>query len=423
MKKNKSKLHDFIFSEKNKNIANLFNKYESLNEDLSHFCSNDDICTPLECVQKMLECVQKMIEYIPEKFWQKEGIKVLDPCCGNGNFGALMQFLIPMKQIYFNDINKTRIKNCKDILKPINIWSKNFFDIDDKFDLIIGNPPYFGGGNKNKSLSNHFIEHSIDLLKKGGFLCFITPNNWMSYSKSNTTLKKMLSSGSFLVIDNECKKFFSSVGSSFSIFVWQKGKFNKKTLIINNYLIKDTQEVRLDKKMKFIPLYCSQTILDIVNLCIQDEENNIIKYRCDLHNFTKSKLLNNYEISKFKYRTIHTARQTRWACIKQDIYDKFNIIIPLSTYFIPWIDTKQNVTQSVAYISCQNMEEAKKKIKILQSVLFRILIHLTRYGNFNNLCILKHLNFNYKHTFFNEQLSIIKSLNDKIKNIYEQKEK
>lgn len=415
MKKNKSKLRGFVFDQKNKNIANLFRKYRSLNKDLSHFCSNDDICTPLECVQKM-------IEYVPKKFWLKKGVKVLDPCCGNGNFGALLQFLIPKKQIYFNDINKKRIKICKEILRPVNISSKNYFDINDKFDLVIGNPPYSGGGNKNKSLSNHFIEHSIDLLKKDGFLCFITPNNWMSYSKNNSTLKKLLTNGSFLTIDNDCKKYFPSVGSSFSIFVWQKGKFNNKTVIVNNYLIKDIQTVKFNMNIKFIPLYCSQTILDLANLCIQNKENDIIHYRCDLHNFTKSKLLNDYEINKFKYRTIHTARQTRWACIKQDIYDKFNIIIPLSTYFLPWIDTKQNVTQSVAYISCSNMNDAKEKIKILKNSLFRILIHLTRYGNFNNLCVLKHLNFNYKHAFTDKQLNIIKALNDKIRNIYEQKE-
>ena len=37
-----------------------------------------------------------------------------------------------------------------------------------------------------------YIEKSIDMLKDGGFLCYVTPNNWMTYNSNNTTLKKLL---------------------------------------------------------------------------------------------------------------------------------------------------------------------------------------------------------------------------------------
>ncbi|MGL4951342.1 MAG: Eco57I restriction-modification methylase domain-containing protein, partial [Mycoplasma sp.] len=72
---------------------------------------------------------------------------------------------------------------------------------------------------KNKSISNTFIEKSIELLKENGFLCFITPNNWMSYNNNNTTLKRLLNEGNFIMIDNDCKKYFGGVGSSFTILI------------------------------------------------------------------------------------------------------------------------------------------------------------------------------------------------------------
>ena len=69
----------------NASFFELYNYYNRLNEDSSHKLSNDDICTPMECVKKM-------IDYIPAEFWKRKNIKILDPCCGNGNFGAYCKF-------------------------------------------------------------------------------------------------------------------------------------------------------------------------------------------------------------------------------------------------------------------------------------------------------------------------------------------
>ena len=121
------------------NIDNLFDFYDNLNKDLSHRTTNDDICTPMECVKKM-------IEYIPKDFWNKENIKVLDPCAGNGNFGAYCMTKTSIDNIWFNELSKLRYENCKNILNPVHIDNKDFFTIkDNKWDLIMANPPYSGG--------------------------------------------------------------------------------------------------------------------------------------------------------------------------------------------------------------------------------------------------------------------------------------
>ncbi len=129
-----------------KNIdEKLFEFYDLLNKDTSHMSSSDDICTPMECVKKM-------IDYIPENFWEKN-IKVLDPCAGNGNFGAYCMTKTSLNNIWFNEINEIRYNNCKNILNPQHMSNKDFFAITDgKWDLIMANPPYSGGGNKKRSL-------------------------------------------------------------------------------------------------------------------------------------------------------------------------------------------------------------------------------------------------------------------------------
>ncbi|TLE02746.1 methyltransferase [Helicobacter japonicus] len=392
-------------------IESLFSIYDNLNKDNSHKLSNDDICTPMECVKTMLD-------YIPKHFWQQENIRVLDPCCGNGNFGAYAMFKTDIKNIYFNEINKKRLQNCKNILNPPNISNYDFLGIESHilghFDLIMANPPYSGGGNKNRSMSNKFIESSIEKLNDKGYLCFVTPNNYMTYNNNNTTLKKLLSLGSFLVIDNDAKKYFKGIGSSFSIMIWQKGVNNHKTTIINNYLLKDIQHnITIPKDLPFLPLYISQNILNLVQKLISKTPNNFT-YRCDLHNFTQKAFLSDTQDNTYKYRTIHTPRKTRYASKKQDIYDKHIIIIPLSTYFIPYIESKTNTTQSVGYFAFESKKEASDYLKILNKPHFKVLIHLTRYGNFNNIMVLKHLAFDKQITLDSYQTKDIEKLHKKM---------
>jgi SAM-dependent methyltransferase len=366
-----------------------------------------------------MECIKTMIGYLPIGLWAKEDLRILDPCCGNGNFGAYCQTKTREDNIWYNELNPIRYANCKALLNPTHIRLGDGLqllgDFGGKWDLIMANPPYSGGGNKNRSLSNLFIENSIDILNDKGYLCFITPNNWMTYNNNNTTLAKLLSQGSFIVIDNTAKKYFPKVGSSFTIFVWQKGVFDNKTKVFNNYLINDIQgDVTIPKDIKFLPLYISNDIFSIMSRCIQGE-NNKFKYRCDLHNFTQKEKLSDMQSDKFPYETIHTARKTRFANFKQDIYDKWNIIVPLSTYYTPYIVTQKNVTQSVGYITCDTEQQAKEYIKIITQPYFKLIIHLTRYGNFNNIMVLKHLCFDIIPPLTGKEIDLINKWTKKIK--------
>lgn len=396
----------------NYNLEKTIEYYNNLNNDESHFNSNDDVCTPMECVKTM-------IDYLPSELWDRKNLKILEPCAGNGNFGAYCKFKTNIDNIYFNELNIKRYENCKKLLKPKNIKHEDFFMLDNEwakdFDLIMANPPYSGGGNKNQSLSNKFIEHSIDLLKDGGYLCYVTPNNWMTYNNNNTTLKKLLSEGSFLVIDNDVKKYFPGIGSSFTIIIWQKNIFDNKTFVVNNFLKKDIQEnVMIPKKLKFIPLYISQTVLDIIPKIVT-EKRNTFDYRCDLHNFTQKACLSDIKDSQFKYRTIHTMRKTRYATKKQDIYDKWIIIIPLSTYYIPIIEHNTNTTQSVGYIPFESKNEAEQYIKKITKPEYKLIVHLTRYGNFNNIMVLRYMNFDKDIKFTKKELNEINALCELIK--------
>jgi hypothetical protein len=147
---------------------------------------------------------------------------------------------------------------------------------------------------------------------------------------------------------------------------------------------------------------------------MQDEENSF-RYRCDLHNFTRKDLLSDVKDEKFKYETIHTPRKTRYACIKQDIYDKWVIIILLSTYYLPYILKNVNTTQSVGYFAFETKKQAEEYLCNITQTCFKVIIHLTRYGNFNNIMVLKHLRFDNKPSFTEEEANELSKLVQLIK--------
>ena len=108
-----------IFKENYETLKKYFN---NLNNDQNHYKNSNDICTPIECIEEM-------ISTIPENFW-KNRVKILDPCCGNGNFTFVVYHKLRQyhsdetffKEIlYFNEINETRINNLKNIF-----YNENF---------------------------------------------------------------------------------------------------------------------------------------------------------------------------------------------------------------------------------------------------------------------------------------------------------
>jgi len=135
----------------------------------------------------------------------------LDPCNGTGNFPICIYYRlmdglqeeIPDKKerkrhiietmIYVCEIDSDNIEIYKQIMKgKLNIYhddylsfSPEYFSID-KFDVVIGNPPYQKNnkeGSYGSSLPyyNEFITHSLDI--KSDRTMFVTPSRWFAGGK------------------------------------------------------------------------------------------------------------------------------------------------------------------------------------------------------------------------------------------------
>ena len=364
--------------------------YDKLDHDHSHFVNSNDICTPLGCVKEMADVV-------PIELWSREDLKVLDPCCGNGNFHAYIVKKVSLNHLYFNDINEKRLANIRSFFgEQANITKKNFLLFDDVeiYDLVVANPPYARFRNdhrvsKNHNLSRHFIEKALKVLKKDGYLLFIVPNNWMSLSDRNY-LPMKLSRYQFLHLNiHGAKKWFPKVGSSFTWFLLKKTKNKNIAKVENHYNLTDIQSVRIDEGSSFIPLYYSEIVRGILKKTIYANlERYKIETSSDLHRTTRKALLSDEKTNLHRYKLHHTPTQVVWSARRHKYQEGWKVFISLTNQYGTFIDDC-GMTQSIAFVRCNSHKEAQKIEKELREQIFHFINNITRYGNFNNIRILQ----------------------------------
>lgn len=346
-----------------------------------------------------MRCVEEMVESVPKSLWRRPNLKVLDSCCGNGNFHAFIQTKTALENLYFNEINQTRIRNVmREFGEGINLTEQDFLTFSDQeeYDLVVSNPPYAKISNgkrasKNHNLSRAFIEKSIRITKKGGYILFIAPDNWMSFSDRNI-LPGMMSQYQFHHLNiHGAKKYFPGVGSSFTWFLMQKVPNEKPFKVQNHYKIQDTVQVKLDKGVSFIPLYYSDAVRTLINKTIySNHPKYAVETTSDLHRTTKKTLLSSTMDSQHQHRLIHTPKQTVWSSRPHKFQQGWKVFISLSDKYGTFVDDC-GMTQSVAFIRCKTKQEAMRIKKELDSPVYRCINNLTRYGNFNNVRVLQHL--------------------------------
>lgn len=229
-------------------IINLKNKYKIYeNKKIGEFCiehlenkERGAVFTPIEIAKYLIINSVKASDIIKNPF-----IRILDPCCGSGNI--LIPLFLFLKKIYKNniyEINRCNDLNLKqeDISRHIldnnifgydldefslkilktdlfsvscyinedNIKKRDYLlsDVDNKFDVIIGNPPYIGHKTvsseyskilKNKygiykdkgDVSYCFFEKALKDLVNEGVLTYITSRYFIE-APSGEILRRLI---------------------------------------------------------------------------------------------------------------------------------------------------------------------------------------------------------------------------------------
>ncbi len=161
-----------------------------------------------------------------EPFVQNQNFKTLTAFEINHYSRRIIEILYPKAQVYSYYFEQAFLKEPRFNRKARKSWLP-------QFDLVIGNPPYGTHTNKYsayfksekpqvKQIEDFFILKSLELLKKGGLLCFIVPRRFMSTGLSTEALKDKIGKQAILLDAYRLPKVFKNTNTSKDIVLLQK---------------------------------------------------------------------------------------------------------------------------------------------------------------------------------------------------------
>jgi adenine-specific DNA-methyltransferase len=192
------------------------------------------VFTPQHIVSEMLQL-------------RKNQGSILEPSSGDG---AFLQNL-DSKAIGI-EIDQTRKFDNR-------VLNMDFFDygIENKFDTIIGNPPYVRFQDiqfdtkfkldmkifdKRTNLYQFFIHKSIQHLKDGGELIFITPKDFLKATSSQKLNKYIFENGTITdLIDYGDTQIFKGFSPNVIIWRFEKGNFSRNTNVSKKFTFSNGQ--------------------------------------------------------------------------------------------------------------------------------------------------------------------------------------
>jgi len=218
---------DNCYSNLSYKLTKLINKKEKQN--------NGIYFTPPNTIMKALNILYD---------YNKTFNNILEPSCGSCEFiDKLLNFYpnATVSGIEYNKIIYDNIKNKYDNNSNIKIINDDFLknNLNEKFDLVIGNPPYYV--LKKENVETHyynyfdgrpnifllFIIKSLKLLTDDGILCFILPKSFLNCLYYNKTRKYIYDN--YLILNIiECDNDYIETEQQTIIFIIKNSNDNGK---------------------------------------------------------------------------------------------------------------------------------------------------------------------------------------------------
>jgi len=201
-------------------------------------------------------------EMLLEKLPKMENPKILDPACGTGEFLVTAKKYFNNPELYGWDIDKNLVNISKNLIPEANLnKTDSLLNEDyDKYDFVIGNPPYyefkapekirrkFGSiMNGRTNIFSLFVYQGLNWLKDGGYLAYVIPpsmNNGAYFYKLRNYIIHNANIEYLHVLRDP--KIFHGALQSIMLLVLKKGK-NK-----GNYLFKKNGVLIFSEGAKYL---------------------------------------------------------------------------------------------------------------------------------------------------------------------------
>ena len=134
----------------------------------------------------------------------------------------------------------------------------------------------------------------------------------------------------------------------------------------------------------------TREVYNILSKTVDNE--HLVKYAVEtssnLHRYTKRDLIQDTADDIYKYRLIHTPKQTCYASRPHKFQDGYKVFISTTDKYKVFVDNC-GMTQSIVFIRCSSENEANQIKQVLEHPLYVFINNLCRWGNFNNIRILQ----------------------------------
>lgn len=370
-----------------------------------------EVFTPIEL------CIEILDKNIPNSIWHNPNLKWLEPSAGTGNF--LVYIFIKLfhgleswqpnidkrkkhiieNMLYMVEVDKINCNKLKKIFgSNANIKCDDMLKVsyDFTFDIIIGNPPFQDNygltkegkrilGGKTKLYEKIFVK-SFDILKKGGYLIFISPDNIFS---GITQSYNLLVNNHVKNITFGLKHYFPSIQQDMCYFILKKGTTGNTEII--NTITKNKFITKLIlRPVNPIKNWTKHTEL-LVKKYVSNERNNAI--------YNRGKNISEYKGSK--YELIYTNNENLYTNNKDLAVglDQPKVII----FFIsPNFEFKMDyrgiygIGPNTFYIPFQTKKEGQALEKFFSSNNYKELAETTKTTRqYIKIALIEYLNLNF----------------------------
>lgn len=251
-----------------------------------------------------------ILDKIPNDVLLKPNVKILNVAFGYGTEADLLaQRMIDLgvdkaqvkKSIYLIDKFQT-FTNRAYRKGYVNVVTDDFltWNTNEKFDVIIGGPPFQAPKDGDYSFWARFVDKSHKMLSDNGYLSMIIPAGWMSPTNDIRQGRRSVMRDIFakedtfyINVDPDLGyKYFHGIGQKFTWFVLRKGSYS------NTFV--DFGDSGIDIDIRNMPMLAKET--DSVNI-------NIIKKlsaKKDKWNFVRTIMSEKWTDVKFDHDADHT---------------------------------------------------------------------------------------------------------------------
>jgi hypothetical protein len=356
-----------------KDVIGIINKF--VKDGTVEKKTHGEVMTPISLVREMLDT-------LPKEVWSNPNLKWLDPCNGAGTFPFVVIYKLmrglaewePDVEKRYKHIVENMIYTCELQSRNVFLWLCGVDPYDeyttntywgsfldegfdkhmkevwglDKVDIIIGNPPYNeNNSNNNNKIYFKFIKKSFNLLNNNSPLCYVLPDDSISYIVNEEKYQINYVNSNDIV-----GRYFKGIGTKILYFLSIKKLNFEKTKFIDT------------KSESYIDLNKISTILmDLEDTLLVDKINKYSDKRFEFKNAKYNG--NNYRIRfnsiakvKFNLRNINLV------CVDDKLLKKHGLTIEnfdKSIFKYKVIDHSSN---RIEFYADKNFDNNKKRVCI-----------------------------------------------------------